>query len=89
MIVVRKVLATILWWVVFFAVILSVMVAFVLTQLDLTGDQETVDAAAAAMGQDLGAQYGLLVFFGTLGLAALGSIYGILPFSRHHKREAE
>jgi len=86
MIVVRKLLATLLWWVIFFILVLVVMVAYVMFQIDLSTDQETANAAAEALGQDLGMRYGNLMIFGTLAVAFLGSLFGILPFSRHRPR---
>lgn len=86
MIVVRKFLATLLWWAIFFIVFVLGLTAYILLQLDFSGDPQIVEANARAMSQDMAARLSPLMVFGTLAVAALGSIFGVLPLSRHHKR---
>ena len=86
MIIVRKVLASILWFVIFVILALAIMVGYTLFQIDLTADEATARAAAEAMGEDLGMRYGNVMLFGSLALAVIGSVFGWLPLSRHRKR---
>jgi len=85
MIVVRKLFASIFWFIVFVVLILAVFVAYTLSQVDLT-NEAAATAEAERMGQEFGARYGLLMFFGSMAVAVLGSVFGLLPFSRHNKR---
>ncbi len=85
MIVVRKVLGTILWFIIFFVICIIGITIYALTQIDLT-NEATVAAEAEAVGQALGYQYGDYMLYGSALLALLGSIFGVLPFTRHRRR---
>ncbi len=88
MIVVRKFFMSLLWFVIFLLVALIGIVAVVVSGLDMT-DQEAAVAAAEFAGQEIGQKYGLLIFGGSALLAVVGSIFGVLPFTRHNKRRRD
>ncbi len=85
MIVVRKFLATFLWWIVFIALFILGLTAYILLQADLTGNPQIVEENLTAMTQELAPRTYPFMIFGTLAVAFLGSLFGILPLSKHSR----
>jgi|GEM_PF-1930306 len=86
MIVVRKFFASVIWFIIFLVLILGVFIAYTFFQIDLT-NETAATAEAERMGQEFGEKYGLPMISASAGLAIIGSIFGILPGSRHAPRE--
>lgn len=84
MIVVRKFFGAFLWFVIFMVIGFVALVVYAVTQVDLT-NEATAAAEAEAIGQALGLQYGNILFLGSAGLAILGSLFGVLPLTRHRR----
>jgi len=84
MIVVRKFFMSILWFVIFFVIAIIGISIYIVMGLDLS-DQDAAAAAAETIGAEIGQKYGNLIVFGLFALSVLGSIFGILPGSRHNR----
>ena len=84
MIVVRKFFMSILWFVIFLVIVVIGLTIYIVMGLDLS-DQDAATAAAETIGAEIGQKYGNLIVFGLLAVSVLGSIFGILPGSRHNR----
>jgi len=87
MIVVRKFLASIGWFIVLYLIV-SLIGGGIVGGIAGANDPENAVEAGRIAGEEFGMTYGVYMLGGSFALAVIGSIFGILPFSRHHKKGA-
>ncbi len=87
MIVVRKFLGIVGWFFILFFGINIIGGAIVggMAGADFGGDMEGAQRAGAEAGEAFALQYMEWILYGSAAIAVLGSIFGILPFTRHRR----
>ena len=88
MIVVRKLIGFVVYAIIFFFGTLFIGGAIVggMAGAEHAGDMAAAQEAGRIAGEEFGMVYGTYILLSALAIAGLGSIFGILPFTRHRKK---
>jgi len=84
MIVIRKILVSLLWLIVLYFGVLTIGGMIVGGMVGVDNPDNAAKAGRIA-GEAFGLAYGLYILLGSAVIAIFGTVFGVLPFSKHNK----